>query len=269
MLLALLWPAASNAGTGLVDTVNALRLQGCGEFPATGPALRSDALLDDAARRVAEGEKLARATSESGYLARTSALVYTRATRGDAAVARMLVDRFCDIVADSSLREIGIFQHIDETWMVFATPMTSPAAAEVGDIAGQVLERINTARAKGRRCGRKQFDATTPLAHAAALERAARTHAEDLARNSFLGHEGSDGSLPADRVMRAGYLWTEVAENVAGGQTTADEVVQSWLASPGHCENLMSPLYADTGIAFVFDPAADMTIYWVQVFAAH
>jgi uncharacterized protein YkwD len=31
----------------------------------------------------------------------------------------------------------------------------------------------------------------------------------------------------------------------------------------------MSPLYADTGIAFVFDPAAYMTIYWVQVFAAH
>ena len=89
-----------------------------------------------------------------------------------------------------------------------------------------------------------------------------------MAARNYIGHKGSDRSMPADRATRAGYAWVSIAENVAAGQTTADEVVSTWLASPGHCANLMNPRYSDTGVAYAVDPASEKGIYWAQVFAA-
>lgn len=68
-------------------------------------------------------------------------------------------------------------------------------------------------------------------------------------------------------MTRAGYSWKAVAENVAAGQSTAEEAVRTWLESPGHCENLMSPGYSETGIAHAINREAEKGIYWVQVFA--
>jgi len=41
-----------------------------------------------------------------------------------------------------------------------------------------------------------------------------------------------------------------VGENIAYGPKTADEVVQGWLDSPGHCANIMDPRFAEMGIAY-------------------
>ena len=64
----------------------------------------------------------------------------------------------------------------------------------------------------------------------------------------------------------AGYSWSTYGENVAAGQTTAEEVVATWLASSAHCETLMSPEYADTGVAHATNPNSDKGTYWVQIF---
>ena len=66
---------------------------------------------------------------------------------------------------------------------------------------------------------------------------------------------------------RERYKWRMVGENVASGPTTADEVMEGWLASPHHCENLMDPRYTDMGIAYVVDPKSESGVYWAQVFA--
>jgi len=79
---------------------------------------------------------------------------------------------------------------------------------------------------------------------------------------------GSDESRPAGRVTQAGYSWASVAENVAAGQTTAEEVVNTWLASPGHCANLMDPRYSESGVARATNPDSEQVVHWVQVFAA-
>jgi len=59
-----------------------------------------------------------------------------------------------------------------------------------------------------------------------------------------------------------------VAENIASGQKDADDVVRTWLESPGHCANLMNPDMRDMGVAYAFDASSTDGIYWVQVFAA-
>ena len=55
---------------------------------------------------------------------------------------------------------------------------------------------------------------------------------------------------------------------MAGGQTTAGEVVETWLGSPGHCANLMDARYSETGIARAVNTDSKNVVYWVQVFAA-
>jgi uncharacterized protein YkwD len=261
--------AAPPAGAvDLIDIANSVRGRGCGTLPAVGRALRTQAQLEDAARRLAKGDDLETATSEAGYRARKSASIRIHTNDGSGDVAQLLAQRFCDIVADESLLEAGAFRRGDETWMVLATPLAPPEHEDVATATRRVLELVNQARSQVRRCGRKKFNGATPLRRVAALEQAAQLHAQDMAAQSLLGHEGSDGSTPARRATQAGYSWDSVAENVAGGQTTADEVVGTWIASSGHCANLMNPRYSETGIARGIDPNSEHVIYWVQVFAA-
>jgi len=252
----------------LVDLTNSIRSQGCGELSAVDWPLRARMQLDDAARRIAGGDRLETATSESGYRARKSASIHIRTAQGDDGVAQVLVQRFCGIVADSSLHEIGVFRRGEETWMVLAAPFAPPGPDDAPAVSHRVLELINEARRHARKCGRRKFPATTSLQQAVTLDRAALAHAQDMAARSYIGHKGSDRSMPADRAARSGYAWASIAENVAAGQTTADEVVNTWLASPGHCANLMNPRYSDMGIAYAVNPASEKGVYWAQVFAA-
>jgi uncharacterized protein YkwD len=49
---------------------------------------------------------------------------------------------------------------------------------------------------------------------------------------------------------------------------SADEAVKGWLDSPGHCENIMDPRFAEMGIAYAQGHAMKHGLYWVQVLAA-
>ena len=267
-LVVILAVAPARGVADLVDVANAIRSQGCGELSAVDRPLRAQTQLDEAARRIAHGDGLETATSGSGYRAKKSALIHIRTTKGDDGVVQMLAQRFCGIVTDSNLREIGVYRRGKETWMVLATPFSPPDLHDASTLSHRVLELINEARLHARRCGRKKFPATSPLKQVAALESAALAHAQDMATHNYMGHKGSDGSMPADRATRANYKWSSVAENVAAGQTTAEELVNTWLASPEHCANLMSPRYSDTGVAHAVNWAGEKGIYWVQVFAA-
>lgn len=146
--------------------------------------------------------------------------------------------------------------------------LSAPAASPVRPpVSFSVLELVNEARASARRCGIKRHDAAPPLAWSAILERAALAHARDIAARDELDHAGSDGSTPGERAMRAGYQWKAVGENIAFGQRTAEQVVASWLKSPGHCANLMDADFTEMGVANAVDRSATR-IYWTQLFAA-
>ncbi|HCJ28080.1 MAG TPA: hypothetical protein DHV63_01935, partial [Pseudomonas sp.] len=55
-------------------------------------------------------------------------------------------------------------------------------------------------------------------------------------------------------------------ENIAAGQGSAEQAVSSWLASPGHCQNIMNPGFTEMGAAYATNPRSAATIYWTQVF---
>lgn len=88
-----------------------------------------------------------------------------------------------------------------------------------------------------------------------------------MARRKFFEHQGSDGSQPRDRVLRAGYLSRLTGENIALGPESAEEVVAGWLDSPGHCANIMDARFRDIGVGLASGTRRGQ-IYWVQTFGS-
>ena len=84
-----------------------------------------------------------------------------------------------------------------------------------------------------------------------------------MARLRYLSHVEKNGGTVGERALQAGYRWRRIAENIAVGQESPDEVVAGWIASPGHCANLMSPDVSDMGAAYAVNGER---VYWTQVF---
>jgi len=108
-----------------------------------------------------------------------------------------------------------------------------------------------------------------PLRGSEALARVARAHAEEMAREGYLSHINPAGMNPLDRVRAAGVEgFRLLAENIGASSVTGDRaraVVEHWLESPSHRENLLNPAFNTTGIAAV-DTADGRTIF-VELFA--
>jgi uncharacterized protein YkwD len=89
-----------------------------------------------------------------------------------------------------------------------------------------------------------------------------------MAAHNYFEHEDLSGHSPADRVRAVGYQEKLVGENIAYGPKSVEEVVQGWLDSPGHCQNIMDPRFAEMGIAFANGQSLSRHgFYWVQLFA--
>jgi uncharacterized protein YkwD len=251
----------------LVDVTNIVRTRHCGDASLPDKPLVASSHLDAAAAAVADGAEAAHAIAMAGYRAKSSVSIRVSTPKGrDDAVARELSEHFCHLVADPEFADIGVHRRGKEVWLLLAdgAPLPPPNDAALLD---SVFERLNEIRADGGRCGDNEIPSSPPLIRSPALDAAARAHAEDMAQNSFLAHTGSDGSNPGERVARAGYDWHVVAENVASGQTSADEIAATWLESAGHCENLRGTKYSESGLAYALNPGDGRDIYWVQVYA--
>lgn len=262
----LLASTAANAAD-LADQINALRARGCSGAAGTAERLQRSRALDAVAAEWAKGGRLQQALEKTHYRAASSSSMRVLGAPDDRAILNVLEQQYCAVVTNPQFTTLGIARRGRNVWIVIAKPIELPSPKQANEIAREVLTLVNAARAKPRKCGGTTFDAAPPLTLSAPLTKAALQHAQDMARHGRLEHEGSDGSTPAQRVTRAGYRWRHVAENIAAGAPTADAVVRGWLASPGHCSNIMGRHYREMGIAFAVDPKSDAGIYWAQTFA--
>jgi uncharacterized protein YkwD len=256
------------ARNALLDDINSVRAEGCGGRRGVGTPLRASRQLDGVAKRIARGERLKNALSDAGYRALHSSSVFVSGVKNNADIARALGQRACGELRNEDVRDIGIETRGGSVWVVFAAPFEADALKNESRVSERILQLANEARSRARRCGMRQFPAVPPLSLEQRLTNAAREHARDMARHNMLEHRGSDGSSPDQRVTSTGYKWRATGENIASGPTTPEEVMQGWLASPGHCENIMSPRFNEMGIAWVVDPKSDSGVYWAQVFGA-
>ncbi len=143
----------------------------------------------------------------------------------------------------------------------------SPSGASL-DVAA-VLAELNAARAVARSCGATAMAAVPPLRWNAALELAAAGHSEWMQANDVFSHTGAGGSSVGTRASAAGYAWKLVGENIAAGQPDVPSVIAAWLASPGHCMNIMHAGFVD--VALALKPGTSSNTYrtwWTLVFGS-
>jgi uncharacterized protein YkwD len=70
------------------------------------------------------------------------------------------------------------------------------------------------------------------------------------------------------RISAVGYPWSNVGENIATGFDTPRQVVAGWMASTGHCQNILAPTFADVGTGVNTAPlGAYGPATWTQDFA--
>jgi uncharacterized protein YkwD len=100
----------------------------------------------------------------------------------------------------------------------------------------------------------------------AELSKIARAHSENMARQGKMEHK-LDDKTPFDRLKAAGYKYAKAGENLAEAEEGAQlpKIMQAWMESGGHRENILSPDYTETGIGSARDKAG--TSYITQVFA--
>jgi uncharacterized protein YkwD len=143
--------------------------------------------------------------------------------------------------------------------------------SRVGDnrsVGKALLAEVNAARARPRMCGRQRFAAARPLSWNAALGAAAQGHSKAMAYGNYFAHRDPDGEMPTDRARAAGYRGRQVGENIAAGQRSPGRAMAGWLASPGHCANLMNPMFTQVGAGFASESRSDEGVYWTMVFGA-
>jgi uncharacterized protein YkwD len=147
------------------------------------------------------------------------------------------------------------------------TPSASVGATcSLADFRSTLLARINQVRARGADCGVDGVFGTAPaLTWNDRLTAAAEGHSQDMAAKNYFSHTSADGRTLANRINAAGYAWSSAGENIAAGYPTVDAVMDGWIASPGHCANLMNAGFSEVGVACVPGGAADTySSYWTM-----
>jgi hypothetical protein len=83
------------------------------------------------------------------------------------------------------------------------------------------------------------------------LSKAAEKKGEDMFANNYWAHISPSGVTPWIFIKNSGYDYLYAGENLARGFSSASDVVNAWMASPSHRDNMLSPNYNDIGFAIL------------------
>jgi uncharacterized protein YkwD len=147
---------------------------------------------------------------------------------------------------------------------LFAVPQGDYFTRETGGlrdldrVRAEMLARVNEARRKA---------SIKPLRSNSRLDRAAQRHAEDMLARGYFAHESPEGDTVRQRSKEARYNWRTIGENIAEGQFTVDEVMTTWLNSPGHRRNILDPRFEELGVGLALGRAnGRYRVLWAQAF---
>ena len=93
------------------------------------------------------------------------------------------------------------------------------------------------------------------------LSRVARYKSQDMAINKYFSHTSPTYGSPFNMIKNFGIKYRSAGENIAYGQRTPAQVVNSWWNSAGHRANMLNANYTDIGVGYVANGN-----YWTQMF---
>lgn len=124
--------------------------------------------------------------------------------------------------------------------------------SEVSSYESEVIRLVNEIRKKN---GLKELQTDWQLS------RVARYKSQDMKNNSYFSHTSPTYGSPFDMMKKFGISYKSAGENIAKGQKTPQAVVNAWMNSSGHRENILKSSYTHIGVGYVASGN-----YWTQLF---
>lgn len=129
------------------------------------------------------------------------------------------------------------------------------ADGQASEQAQAVLKIVNEERAK---------QGLKALVLDKQLNNVAQVKAEDMRNNNYFDHNSPTLGSPFDLMRNNGVSYRTAGENIAAGQQSARDVMNSWMNSSGHRANILNANYTKLGVGFC--TGGKMGTYWVQSF---
>lgn len=123
---------------------------------------------------------------------------------------------------------------------------------ELSEFEVQVVELTNAERAQ---------NGLSALQIDEELSKVAREKSKDMASNQYFDHNSPVYGSPFDMMGSFGIDYHTAGENIAKGQRSPQEVVDAWMNSPGHRENILNGDFTHIGVGFV-----EQGNHWTQMF---
>lgn len=121
----------------------------------------------------------------------------------------------------------------------------------------EVLNLVNKAREKEGLCDLEMGDE--------ALTAAAQLRAHEIAQTA--SHTRPNGTICFTALDDCGSTDNAVGENAAWGCVTPEEVVDAWMESPSHRENILNPEAGKMSVGYYYDASSEYGHQWIQLFA--
>ncbi|MDQ0351625.1 putative YkwD family protein/spore coat assembly protein SafA [Alkalibacillus filiformis] len=135
--------------------------------------------------------------------------------------------------------------------------VTIPLKTEVKSIEDEVIRITNEMR---------QQHGLQPLKSDWQLSRVARYKSRDMRDQNYFSHQSPTYGSPFDMIEQFNVSYRRAAENIAAGQQSPRSVVDSWMNSQGHRENMLDPNMTHIGVGYA--EGGQYRHYWTQMFIA-
>ena len=107
----------------------------------------------------------------------------------------------------------------------------------------------------------RQKNGLKPLTANWELSRVARYKSQDMVDNRYFAHNSPLYGTPFQMIKAFGISFRTAGENIAYGQRTPKQVVDTWMNSSGHRANILNSSYTQIGVGYVSNGH-----YWTQLF---
>ncbi len=172
------------------------------------------------------------------------------------------------VVAGDTLWKIAVKYEIGLSELAAANPQIKnlaliyvgqqiyiPEAAPLQSMEQEVLTLVNRQRAN---------NGLQMLSYNWQAARVARIKSQDMINNRYFSHQSPVYGSPFKMLEDFGLRFSAAAENIAKGQRSATEVMNSWMNSPGHRANILSRSVTQIGVGIAKD--ANGTMVFTQIF---
>lgn len=156
-------------------------------------------------------------------------------------------------------QDITIEKYTEDLTRLFQSEETTPDtdATDPSDYEQEVVELVNEERDQRN---------LEPLEMDNHLSSLARKKSRDMADNNYFSHTSPTYGSPFDMMEQFDFTFRLAGENIAAGQRSPEQVVEGWMNSEGHRENILKEDFTHIGVGYVEADDTMQRTYWTQMF---